>query len=104
MTGTGPGGKDERTRHGGTYGAAQARREAARGRGNRFACDLAAGRIDLPGGRIHATPGWVVEHCLGPLGVGTLIVKPVRHVVSAAELTDVETFADRVRRAFASSR
>ena len=45
------------------------------------ACDLAAGRLELPGGRIHETEHWLVEHCVGPLGVGTLIVKPKRHVV-----------------------
>jgi diadenosine tetraphosphate (Ap4A) HIT family hydrolase len=33
----------------------------------------------------------VVEHCIGPLGVGTLIVKPKRHVVHVWELTDGET-------------
>jgi diadenosine tetraphosphate (Ap4A) HIT family hydrolase len=27
-----------------------------------------------------------VEHCVGPLGVGTLVVKPVRHVVHVAQL------------------
>jgi hypothetical protein len=36
-----------------------------------LACDLAAGR---QGGRIHETAYWIVEHCVGPLGVGTLLV------------------------------
>jgi diadenosine tetraphosphate (Ap4A) HIT family hydrolase len=40
-----------------------------------------------PGGVIAETPGWVVDHCTGPLGVGTLIVKPKRHVVHVADLT-----------------
>ena len=31
-----------------------------------------------------------VEHCIGPLGVGTLIVKPKRHVVHVADLTEPE--------------
>jgi ATP adenylyltransferase len=31
-----------------------------------------------------------VEHCIGPLGVGTLIVKPRRHVTEVAELSDSE--------------
>jgi diadenosine tetraphosphate (Ap4A) HIT family hydrolase len=39
-----------------------------------------------PGGRIHATAHWYVDHCIGPLGVGTLIVKPTRHVVHVADL------------------
>ncbi len=41
-----------------------------------FVCDLSHGRVHLPGGSIHRTDHWVVEHCAGPLGVGTLIVKP----------------------------
>jgi ATP adenylyltransferase len=51
-----------------------------------IACDLAEGRMTLPGGRIHETAHWLVEHCVGPLGVGTLIVKPRRHVVHVARL------------------
>lgn len=27
---------------------------------------------------IHETTHWLVEHCVGPLGLGTLIVKPRR--------------------------
>ena len=49
-------------------------------------CDLAEGRRELPGGVIYETPAWLVEHCVGPLGVGTLIVKPRRHVVHVSEL------------------
>ncbi len=51
-----------------------------------LACDAIAGRVAIPGGRIHGTAHWVVEHCIGPLGVGTLIVKPRRHVTSLGEL------------------
>jgi diadenosine tetraphosphate (Ap4A) HIT family hydrolase len=32
----------------------------------------------------------VVEHCVGPLGLGTLIVKPERHVTAVADLNDAE--------------
>jgi diadenosine tetraphosphate (Ap4A) HIT family hydrolase len=52
-----------------------------------LACDLTTGRHELPGGLIHATTHWRVEHCIGPLGVGTLIVKPIRHVEQVADLT-----------------
>lgn len=55
-----------------------------------MACDLATGTLPLPGGRIHETSGWLVEHCVGPLGLGTLIVKPRRHVTSVAALSDDE--------------
>jgi diadenosine tetraphosphate (Ap4A) HIT family hydrolase len=54
------------------------------------ACDLASGALPLPGGLIHETPSWRVEHCLGPLGVGTLLVKPKRHVLRVADLDAAE--------------
>jgi diadenosine tetraphosphate (Ap4A) HIT family hydrolase len=52
-----------------------------------LACGLSTGRIPLPGGLVHRTSHWRVEHCVGPLGVGTLLVKPERHVVHVADLT-----------------
>src|ERR1700691_2799010 len=55
-----------------------------------FACDLASARIPLPGGLIHETGNWRVEHCVGPLGLGTLIVKPARHVTAVADLSGQE--------------
>ncbi|MGP4000497.1 HIT family protein [Streptomyces sp. 8N706] len=54
------------------------------------ACGLIDGSQALPGGTILRTPTWVVEHCVGPLGAGTLVVKPVRHVVHVADLTVAE--------------
>lgn len=56
-----------------------------------LACDLASGRRPLPGGLIHETQRWRVEHCVGPLGVGTLVVKPKRHVTRVSELTALES-------------
>lgn len=55
------------------------------------ACRLTHGRAAVPGGRIHETGHWLVEHCVGPLGLGTLIVKPFRHVTTVADLDDAET-------------
>lgn len=55
-----------------------------------LACDLAEGRLPLPGGVIHETPNWFVEHTVGPLNVGTLILKPKRHVTRVSELTGEE--------------
>ena len=55
-----------------------------------LACELAAGRCELPGGRVAETAHWLVEHCVGPLGVGTLVVKPRRHVVHLWELGEEE--------------
>ncbi len=55
-----------------------------------YACRLTEGAEPLPGGRICATASWVVEHCTGPLGVGTLIVKPLRHCLHIGDLTPAE--------------
>lgn len=55
-----------------------------------FACELTFGQREAPGGCIHETAAWRVEHCVGPLGVGTLIVKPTRHVLHVAELSASE--------------
>jgi diadenosine tetraphosphate (Ap4A) HIT family hydrolase len=54
------------------------------------ACELSDGTRHLPGGLIHRTRFWLVEHCIGPLGLGTLIVKPERHVTSVADLSEEE--------------
>jgi diadenosine tetraphosphate (Ap4A) HIT family hydrolase len=53
-------------------------------------CDLTSGDRDLPGDRVHETRHWVVEHCIGPLGVGTLVLKPLRHCVHVSDLTEEE--------------
>jgi diadenosine tetraphosphate (Ap4A) HIT family hydrolase len=55
-----------------------------------MACQLTAGERDLLGGRIFQTENWVVEHCIGTLGVGTLILKPLRHIVGLADMSDAE--------------
>lgn len=49
-------------------------------------CDLLAGRGELPGGIVFQTASWVVNHVVGPMNLGTLIVAPREHVVSVAEL------------------
>ncbi len=56
-----------------------------------LACDLMSGKVELPGGRIYETSYWAVEHCVGPLGVGCLIVKPKRHCIHFWELKAEET-------------
>lgn len=49
-------------------------------------CDLLAGRQALPGGIIHQTLSWAVNHAVGPLNLGTLVVAPREHIVSVADL------------------
>ena len=61
--------------------------------GGCIACDLTHGRQLLPGGPIAETAYWRVEHCVGPLGVGTLLVKPIRHVESVGALSAEEAAA-----------
>lgn len=51
-------------------------------------CDLLAGRRELPGGVLHETAAWVVNHVVGPMNLGTLIVSPRDHVVAIADLDD----------------
>jgi diadenosine tetraphosphate (Ap4A) HIT family hydrolase len=82
----------------GNFRAHSARREAAARDGpakirimSCLACDLISGQAPLPGGRLHETSQWVVEHCVGPLGLGSLIVKPRRHVTCVADLDDSES-------------
>lgn len=55
-----------------------------------LACQLTNGERDLPGGVIHQSEVWRVEHCIGPLGLGTLIVKPIRHVTAVPALSKQE--------------
>jgi diadenosine tetraphosphate (Ap4A) HIT family hydrolase len=54
---------------------------------------LSSGVREPPGGCIYEADGWRVEHCVGPLGVGTLVVKPVRHVLHVADLSAGEANA-----------
>lgn len=58
--------------------------------GRCLACDLINGDAELPGGTLLRHGGWAVEHCVGPFGTGTVVVKPVRHVEHVAELTPQE--------------
>jgi diadenosine tetraphosphate (Ap4A) HIT family hydrolase len=55
-----------------------------------MACQLTAGGRDLVGGRIFQSEHWVVEHCVGTLGVGTLILKPLRHITGLDEMSAAE--------------
>jgi ATP adenylyltransferase len=52
-------------------------------------CDIAAGRSTVPGGILDQTSHWIVNHAVGRLNLGTLIVAPRDHVVAVADLDDV---------------
>lgn len=53
-----------------------------------LACDALAGRLEIPGGTIDETAHWQAEHCIGPFGVGAVVVKTKQHVESLWELPD----------------
>lgn len=53
-------------------------------------CELISGVASVPGGFVCETKHWVVNHCVGPLGLGTLMVAPRRHVVRVSDLSDEE--------------
>ena len=55
-----------------------------------MACELVEHPERVPGGRVGSIGGWVVEHCVGSLGIGTMVVKPRRHVVHLSELNPNE--------------
>ncbi len=51
-----------------------------------FACELIEHPERVPGGRIATIGHWAVEHSVGPLGIGTVVLKRLRHVVHLADL------------------
>lgn len=57
---------------------------------NCIACELLTGKKHLPGGAIHQNKYWSLEPCIGPFYSGTIILKPIRHVLSFSDLTDIE--------------
>jgi diadenosine tetraphosphate (Ap4A) HIT family hydrolase len=53
-----------------------------------LACDALAGRIEVPGGMIDETEYWHADHCIGPFGVGAVVVKTKEHVEDLWRLPD----------------
>jgi hypothetical protein len=56
-----------------------------------IACGCAAKCVPLPGGLVPTPGADGAGHCLGPLGLGTWIVKSTRHVVAVGDLDVTET-------------
>jgi len=54
------------------------------------ACQIERGEIIHPGGLIYETKHWSVDHNMGPVPVGTLIMRPKRHVYDFSDLSEVE--------------
>jgi diadenosine tetraphosphate (Ap4A) HIT family hydrolase len=53
-----------------------------------LACDVLTGRIEAPGGTIDETEHWHADHCIGPFGVGAVVVKTKEHVENLWRLPD----------------
>jgi diadenosine tetraphosphate (Ap4A) HIT family hydrolase len=53
-----------------------------------LACDVLSGRVEVPGGTIAETEHWHADHCLGPFGVGAVVVKSKEHVEALWRLSD----------------
>ena len=53
-----------------------------------LACDATAGRIEVPGGTIAETEHWHADHCVGPFGVGAVVVKTKEHIEDLWRLPD----------------
>jgi len=53
-----------------------------------LACDALAGRVEVPGGMIDETEHWHADHCIGPFGVGAVVVKTKEHVEDLWRLPD----------------
>jgi diadenosine tetraphosphate (Ap4A) HIT family hydrolase len=51
-------------------------------------CEILTGRHEVPGGIVHETARWIVNHAVGSLNLGTLVVVPRDHVVAVADLDD----------------
>jgi diadenosine tetraphosphate (Ap4A) HIT family hydrolase len=47
----------------------------------------------VPGGLVWEDEHWLADHCLGPFGVGALVLKTKAHRASVPELTVAETRA-----------
>ena len=55
-----------------------------------LACQTLSGAIAVPGGIIFETEHWVADHCLGTLGIGSIVVKTRAHRENLWDLTPDE--------------
>lgn len=60
-----------------------------------LACRLNKNPNLIPGGRIAETENWIVEHCIGSYGIGTLVIKTKQHKeqFSQCSKAELEEFA-----------
>ena len=49
-------------------------------------CDVVSGRLQVAGGLLHQTEHWIVNHVVGSMNLGTLVLSPRDHVTAVADL------------------
>lgn len=58
-----------------------------------LACQIMAGHQTVPGGTIAENDWWLADHCLGPYGLGAVVMKTKAHRENLWDLTVAETAA-----------
>lgn len=56
-----------------------------------LACQILAGAQPVPGGTIAENPWWVADHCVGPYGLGSVVVKTRTHRENLWDLSVAES-------------
>jgi diadenosine tetraphosphate (Ap4A) HIT family hydrolase len=55
-----------------------------------LACQILTGETQVPGGVIAENDWWLADHCLGPYGLGAVVIKPKAHRENLWDLTPEE--------------
>ena len=58
-----------------------------------LACQIMAGEVEVPGGVIAENDWWIADHCVGPYGIGSVVVKTKAHRENLWDLNAAETAA-----------
>ncbi len=56
-----------------------------------LACQILTGTVTVPGGIIAENDWWVADHCLGPYGLGSVVIKSKVHRENLWQLTPEES-------------
>ncbi|WOD41463.1 diadenosine tetraphosphate hydrolase [Nodosilinea sp. E11] len=56
-----------------------------------LACQILAGKETVPGGTIAENSWWVADHCVGPYGLGSVVVKTRAHRENLWDLSEAES-------------
>jgi diadenosine tetraphosphate (Ap4A) HIT family hydrolase len=56
-----------------------------------LACQILTGQQTVPGGTIAENSWWVADHCIGPYGLGSVVIKPRNHRENLWDLSMAET-------------